>query len=470
MVLLLGLAGCTRAQVDPRIAENATPRMVARVIDRAGEKPECDQDELVEWLRCRLTPAPRVGCVYVELGDAIDAPLTRPRRAADDCSTVPVTSRVRVANQPLRQATFFTDAQGERVVLKTGEEAHVFLFRNGALFDWRALPTVALSVFRADGTLDWARVPSLLDVLPAHLGELTDAELDALVRATPEGTNRLEDAIVAAVTRRDVTPDDDAWPRLWARLSDARRPELFDELLDAVESGDGDAARWAEKLPVPRERLVEALVTSLAATEEDGDDVPEAFDVLGRLAPQRLAPMACHRLETAWFTSAEDDGSLELVAVALAVIARERLSCPWVTPWLLRAPCAWQLREEGADGPTPTAPLASDETQRQVIARTLSPATLGDEPERDLSEPWGALLLAAAHAQGPLPREFELHDARRFYRRVYTRPDDACRDAGDEVAEWACQLPVTLSALRRDGCTVTLDDPQRVMTLRSEDR
>ena len=145
----------------------------------------------------------------------------------------------------------------------------------------------------------------------------------------------------------------------------------------------------------------------------------------------------------------------------------------------LRVPCAWQLREYTLDDEAPTMPLASEKTRRWAIALELDSgepdAAQPPTPDDDAfaPEPWGPLLLAAATAQGPLPPEFALRDARRFYRRVYAQPEEAgdpCHDAGDTVAELACQLPPSMHELHREGCAITLDDARRVMTLRSESR
>jgi hypothetical protein len=488
-VSLLLLAACSRAQKDPRIAENLTPHIVVRVIERSTDAT-CERGEIIETLKCKLTPAPRIGCVYTELGDAIDNPVTRARREPYDCNSLDENEeRVVVANQPSRNVKFFTDDRKERVLLKAGETEWLFLFFNGELLDSRSLhPGSAINYFDASGNVNWALVPSLLDVVPAHAERFSNTDLDALTLATPDGGAKLEGAIVTAFDARDLTPDDPDWTRLYERLPAARQKDISDEVISSIEAGEADAIGWAQIVPVPREPLIEALVTANSDDDDDSQEVPEAFNLLARLAPHRLAPLACHRLEKAWFSS---ETELSMNTVALALIAREKLRCPWVEPWLVRHACSWQLREENDELYLPTAPLASAKTRERIIAveLTLNDFTRDeessdggveaeDEEEEDdedgyASEPWGPLLLAAGYAQGPLPREFELKNARRFYKRVYVEKDDAddmCRAAADEVVDWVCDLPISMHELHRNACVITLDDEKHVMRLALERR
>jgi len=485
---LLFLAACNRTQKDPRVAENLSPHIVARVIERATDA-SCDRGEIIETLRCKLTPAPRIGCVYAETGDAIDNPIARSRREVFDCNALADVDedRVLIANEPNRHVKFFTDARKERVVLQAGETQWLFLFFAGELLDSRSLhPGTTVNYFDPAGNVNWALVPSLIDVVPAHAERFTDTDLDVLTQTTPDGGAKLESAIVAAFAQRDLTPDDPDWSRLYERLAPARQKEIADEIISSVETGDSEAIGWAQIVPVPREPLIEALVM---ANSSDGEsqEVPEAFNLLARLAPHRLENLACHRLEKAWFDNVE--GDLSMSTVALALIAREKLRCPWVEPWLLRHSCSWQLREENDELYLPTAPLASQKTRERIIAveLTLNDVQLdggvedeeddeGEEDEEEeedgyASEPWGPLLLAAGYAQGPLPREFELKNARRFYKRVYVEKDDdddLCRAAADEVVDWVCELPVSMHELHRNTCVITLDDEKRVMRLALE--
>ena len=486
VLLLVVLAGCTRAKPDPRIAENVSPHLVVRVIDRAAEAP-CDRDHFVDTLRCWVTRAPRVGCVYAETGDALDHPLLRARRQRLDCDGLAgQPGRLLVASEPLTHVTLHADERHDRVLLQAGDVVWLFTFFNGALLDTRTLTPRAGSGlglynvdFAADGTPDWARVPTLFEVAAAHAEALSDDDLDALARATPDGAAELERGVVKAFSSRALTPDDPAWPRLARRLSESSRALLEADLLASLQAGEAPAVRWAQMLPVRREALVEALVACVSTERECGAAAPEAFTLLARLAPARLTPLACHSLEAAWFDADAEDVSLATASTALAIIAREKLACPWVRPWLLRVPCAWQLREYTLDDEAPTTPLVSEKTRRWAIALELDsgeregapPPTPGDDAFAPGAG--GALVPAAATAQGPLPPEFELRDARRFYRRVYAQPEEAgdpCHDAGDTVAELACQLPPSMHELRREGCAITLDDARRVMTLRSEGR
>ena len=73
LALLCGLAACGKERPDPRLAEVTSPlHVTVRTVD-APISQTCTGTTF-EQLKCVTTRAERVGCVYVELGPAADAP------------------------------------------------------------------------------------------------------------------------------------------------------------------------------------------------------------------------------------------------------------------------------------------------------------------------------------------------------------------------------------------------------------
>ncbi len=468
--LCVTLWSCNRTRTDPRVGELKGPlHVVVRVIDVPAQLDCASVDDWKEQLTCRVTRGPRTGCTYVEFGADADAPLQRTSVTADDCSALPG-SRTRVAQQPLKKVALFTDAAGQRVVLSAGPQVWAFFVKDGAVLDVRELGddedrasdvSVKVPLMRA-GQPDWAMVPSMLWLAPRHPEHFTDAELDALVAATPDGVRVFNDAVGSALRTRQLVPSSLEWARYAKRLDATGRERVRDALLELVRNGDEEAAAWAAgNEDVPRAQLVEALVGALDGVEYGSAMLMEA---LVRLAPEHAALLACSQLETLWLNE-EAYEDLTFSAAALALIAREKLKCPWVTPWLERLSCSWQLREDVDDNDDANEPLLSAAHKAKVLASMFVP----DADAYEDDERWAAALLLAAEAQGPLPPEFLKRNLRRTYRHVYTfkgaKEDDACRHTAQPPSEWACRIPLGITQVYRDGCAMKLDDASQTMTL-----
>lgn len=486
--LCVTLAACNRTRTDPRVAElKGSIHAVVRVVDVA-EQVDCDSaGEWKEQLKCRFTRAPRTGCTYVELGAEADTPLQRTSVSIDDCNSLPG-SRTRVAMQPIKKAELFVDAAQQRVVLSAGPLVWAFYVKDGALLDVRELggmPTTARlntatmedrlvdfsvkSPLMTTGQPDWSAVPSMLWVAPAHPSNFSEAEIDALIAATPDGARVFNDALGNALRSRQLVPSSPEWARYSKRLDAKGRERVRDALLELVRDGDEEAVGWAEgNEDVPRAQLVEELVGALASVEYGSAPL---MDALLRLAPEDAEPLACSQLETLWLDEDQYD-DLAFVSASLALIAREKLKCAWVTPWLERLPCNFQFRERNETTDDASEPLLSAKKKAKALKLLFTPEAEWPDDAYEEEGQWAAVLLLAAEAQGPLPPDFLKRNLRRTYRHVYTfkgaEEDDSCRNTMQPPSEWACRMPLGLTQVYREGCTMKLDDASQTMTLTSD--
>ncbi|MGV3620329.1 MAG: hypothetical protein ACO1OB_05915 [Archangium sp.] len=182
------LVGCQRAKPDPRLLEVKTPAHVTvRVIDTP--KP-VDCSTATNWrerFTCTVTPAPRVGCTYVEAGDDADSPLLRKNVSTADCATLGG-HRTMLAPKPMPSVALEFDANASRAALQVDAEEWILFLHRGQLVQARVagkhrpITTMKRS---SDGGVLWNTVPQLL-TLSAQLPEaFTDSELDELFVSTP---------------------------------------------------------------------------------------------------------------------------------------------------------------------------------------------------------------------------------------------------------------------------------------------
>ena len=476
--LLVVLSSCSRPKQDPRVKEVKEPVHVSVRVIAVPEEVDCDgAGDWKAQLKCRLSRAPRVGCTYVEVGADADAPLSRTAPAtADDCDLLGQGQRAVVTPSPHKKADVWVDDAAERIVVRVDTSALVMFLKHGALLDQWSLDGATLAV--RDGKLDWAPLPSILKAVPSHPDAFSDEDLTRLMASTTDAQRELNDGVREALKERVLTPPSPQWARFWSRLDEAGREDVRDELLLAIERGDDDAVHWAEgDEAILRARLLEALRSGLQSLEYAS---PVQLDAFARLAPEEAAPLACGQLEELYL-SEDTYESLDTASTALALIAREKLKCPWVMPWLSRVTCkgAMRARRRGVDS-NADVPLMGRADRERVLRETF--LTEDERAERDLLldvddsidneddiGAWGPMLLSAAEVQGPLPQEFLLREARRLYRVVYRLPakpgDDPCRDTSFEVPELACQLPVTITRVTREACELVVDDAAKTLTL-----
>lgn len=492
----LTLAACDKPRADPRLAEVSAPvHLTVRVIDRPREV-DCSGELGPDWVKCKLSRSDREGCVYLEAGEAADKPELLPpadARNATRCWALEGRSGVHVLTRaPHRRAKIHLEppspgAHEQRVVIDLGEAGHLLFLREGRVFALQTLwSSEAGRRFPAGAEPDWAKVPSMLGVLEVVFFVVSDEELDRLLAETPDGVKVLEAAVHRGLATVFAVEDLD---RVLARLPAAARRDVRDALLEHVRANDNASAwDWFAAHPEEQHRDFVDAVTE-AATLDVME--PTLMTTLERLAPERLGEVACHALEMAWLDGNEGYADFSQTKVALALIARHKLPCPWVRPLLTLAQCNEALRCDAHPDDGRVAPLCDEAAQARALEQALAPPELDVEtPPDDASvapadggaplsveeqlmldeQAWGPLLLAAARQQGPLPADFALREARFTYAVRYTVPDaqedlDPCRSAPEEPSAWACRLPATITRSRRDDCALVIDDAKKTVTL-----
>jgi len=151
---------------------------------------------------------------------------------------------------------------------------------------------------------------------------------------------------------------------------------------------------------------------------------------------------------------------------ALALIARQKLKCPWVLPWLTRLQCDGRLTCVEAmelDDRERRAPLCTPEQVEATVNEMFH--ELEDEltASNDFvaEDHFSELLLGAAAAQAPLPAAFVRRTQRRDYSGV--EPPE-CKNLYLPIGAWVCMLPVELTVSTQGRCRMTIDDAKKQLT------
>ena len=473
LLSLVALGACGRERPDPRLAEVQAPvHVTVRVIDVAVEK-NCE-GTLSQQLSCLVTRALRSGCVYVEAGAEADAPERRPRPDVGRCGSLAYAEhRFLLRNEPVRKASLFLEPGGERVLIDLVDTVHALYLRDGVAVLQKPFsrPT---GLTRPDGSVDWTLVPPFLAVLDeAQLRDLTEARLDALLAKTPGGRDALTESLLALTGSASAA--EQGFDLAYSRLDEPGRQRVREAMITALSEGNDGAVQWflrhKEEQGLP---VVEALEDAMTL---DGYTTAVLLPALLELAPQRAEKVACDQLEQRWHQTApsgvaEYEGSMPPDATVLAVLVERKAQCPWVLPLLEREPCSWELHCDPDFDDGKETPLCTAEQADKVLQRTLHPnpdADVDEDEEEDPTSDWGALLMAAARIQGPLPQAFSLANERRQYQLSSTIPEDADEDPCAEVtpapADWACRLPPGITTAKNQGCRLRLDDAKKTITL-----
>jgi hypothetical protein len=149
---------------------------------------------------------------------------------------------------------------------------------------------------------------------------------------------------------------------------------------------------------------------------------------------------------------------------ALALIARQKLKCAWVLPWLTRLQCDGRLTgvdPVDLDVRQRRAPLCTGEQIEATVNQMFHQPTEAELETADEFEPddhFGELLLGAAAAQGTLPAEFVRRTQRRAYEGV--EPPE-CTNLFVPTGAWVCLLPVELTVSTQGRCRMTVDDAKQ---------
>ncbi|MEW5739313.1 MAG: hypothetical protein AB1938_10330 [Myxococcota bacterium] len=373
------------------------------------------------------------------------------------------------------------------------------------------------------GPLDWSRVPTLSDRAADFLPRAFGDHQRQLLKMVEE--KRGEVGLGRALAGIMDTSEEPSWLEAWKRLGPSGRKAFQDVLARSLEEYPSEAAlRRLSTAPELRpagfaDVLAKNLELQLEQGTQDFESTRLFVEALVQLDDARAGPLACEWLQdlvSEQLVSLDDyyPGMpvLESADPALIAIARFRTPCPWVRLALEREPCNVDYRctpsglietsaqaeserqeaedkalERGEELPStiPQHPLCTPEQVGRVVKAWI-PGWLSQEPlelddvnfPEDLtSPPPGALLLAAAYAQGPLPADVLHRNARRLYRIDDRSPPVAEDDGSDPSAcqlvdqglsdppELACRVPADLSRLRLGGCRIEIDDAKKVIRL-----
>lgn len=507
-LLLLTLCACGKERPDPRIGELTTPvHITVRVIDAPMEK-DC-QGTTWEQVKCAFRRADRVGCTYVEVGEAAEKPELTKSPDVRRCSVMSDTRRKVLTHVIGKKATITLDSTGRRAVVELSDAAHVLYLRNGEIAVQRKLwdfapppspgspPSVA-SIFGSagppspfggaglgtlggigsiggtgvPGVIDWNRVPPFLSVMDEQLLlTVPEDELDSLIAESPTGKAQLKTALLSLAHSADLTSE--GWVRAVSKLDDIDRNEIRDELVSEISGGANNALEWFQAHP--EEQKADYIEALAEAAESETFDLADVLPPLLKLDATRAETIACEHLQRRWHEYGSAPYEYDYYppnTAALAVLVTRKTKCPWIVPLLMRTPCGEELRcDLDLEDDTPT-PLCTDAETAKALHRALNPTPeveLTEDEEARLQNDWGALLLAAARHQGPLPAELLRADERRLYKRLYTfkgrEEDDACRNVSPAPVDWACKLPASINTAQYEGCTIVIDDAKKTMTL-----
>lgn len=474
--LLLALCACGKERPDPRIGELTSPiHLTVRVVDAPAEK-DC-QGTLTEQLACAFTRAPRLGCTYVEVGAGAESPLLSKSPELNRCHMLDSPTRRVLAHAPGKKATITLEPSGRRAVVELGDSAHAVYLRAGELVVHQklwdlgspSLPGV-LGPQPTPGKVDWAQVPPFLSVMDEQLLlKVPEEELDALIAESPTGKADLKTALFSLVDTAELTGD--GWARAVSRLDERDRKELRDQLVSAVAGGAPGALDWFAAHP--EEQKADYLDALVEAADSETFDLSDVLPHLLELDAPRAEAISCEHLQRRWHEYSGGAYEYDYYppnSTALAVLVTRKAKCPWVIPMLLRTPCGDELRcDPDLDDGKPT-PLCTAAQAEKAVRRALDPhVELTEDEEEQLDSDWGALLVAAARLQGPLPPDFLRAEERRLYKQLYTfkghEEDDLCHQLSTAPEDWACRLPAPITTASYEGCTMVLDDAKKTMTL-----
>lgn len=455
VVVLVLMAGCRRERTHPRLAELTSPFLVTvRTVDAPRS---CDGLTGVDKATCTASPG-REGCTFVAVGSNADLPLayTGPMRK-EHCDEQRTRSHtVMLAEQPLKSARLFIDERGERVFVDVETDGWVLFVRDGKLLTSRQLwddrVSAPLRPVLADGSPDWPAVPTLLATWEPTAGLLSGLTLADVMKDDPDPQENLVLALAGSSYRYDAV----GFAEAWALLDQPHRDRALRAALDQVKAGE-DLSSWFRTrddfLPQYRRALLSALEHGQLTQPTQLNDVAEAD-------PVALQSAACGLIETAYLGAAPAEWD-EPPPVALALIAKKKLKCPWVLSWLERRTCDLSLccqAEDAAFDPEHRWGLCTQQQLDAAVTGAFREAPLDElitGDGFDLDEHPGELLLAAAAAQGPLPADFVKRTARRSY--AGQAPPE-CTGLPRPVGDWACGLPATLTASSQEQCRLRIDD------------
>jgi hypothetical protein len=348
---------------------------------------------------------------------------------------------------------------------------------------------------------DWSKVPPFEDAV-SDVFAREPGHVDTLLSAIQKRSG--EEGLLTFSKQLD--PNVTAWTGVTGRLSAHGRSRQTAELVGRLRADAGVDKSGLFDFFLQHEELQPRDFPALLAadvTHQLEDEVPPAYGdapasmeitALAKLGHPRAGEFACQSLGASWLGQLQEGGvmyeSSNLDVSLLAVVVKAKTRCPWVTMALDRMVCSSQLWCT-ADGKTIAdldAEAQAEDAAGEVastpkvvkVNRLCPPATGRRQAEASFADDApspeeGPLLLAAAVANGPLPKDFVARNARREYA-VRGLPPEENPDGGDpdeppcglteeRVTALACSMPLDLGELRAGPCHVVVDDAKKTVSV-----
>jgi hypothetical protein len=303
-----------------------------------------------------------------------------------------------------------------------------------------------------------------LKPIAAVVDHLLDCKSSAkeVVRAVREDGGDAA-ATVFAMSARPLS--ESAWPGFDAL--DESEQRAAEKLLCKSAKEPASYARAAQRCPVDGDAAIKFLEAELSAPHSgkkpdgsmDFGTEPRDWErallwasmIASEKRPADAGAIACRAVKSLY--GATDVGRRR--ALALAIVGRTKTACPAITMW--PAPCGKEL---DCDERLCTA----DELAKNFVAWDL-----GERKEPEFPDAHRMALLAA-YANGPLPKEITLPNARRWYTVEETKLPScketmdagtgcSCPDLHHEFL--ACTVAVTSKELTAGLCSARFDDESK---------
>jgi len=491
VLLLLLLSGCGKGAKDRVVASAEAPVKLTVRSHEVRVKADCEETGLAR-LKCLVLPSHDEGCTYLDVG-----PLPDEAPGSNPCDVTAETREV-LERARIDRFELVVDPAGERVAWRSGP-ARPWRFLHlldGHLIDAAGEAPATVVEDRRDAGDTRERVAlifsgvetadQVLDVLFARAR--ADAREAVVARVRARGG---DDGVAALLEK--VSPVVDGWDTLYDALDEARQQRVRASVVARMRDGDSDALAWLDDRPEAQPPDFHELLAERARADLALGDFGAVEGWLRRAverADVRAGPLACELLEArelseTWMADesmGDYPGGDAAEPGAWFAIAQQRTRCGAVSR-LLRDPCARELRCEplrdagvGADAEGAEEDTSPEEQAHWPLctaadAEAARTSWLGEE---DPGDPAGAAEMGALRAQGPLPKELLLKNARRDYRvdRAPLSEDDLdrtspCTAADTDLAEFFCRLRPEQTDLVVSQCRVQVDDARQVVTLTS---
>lgn len=333
---------------------------------------------------------------------------------------------------------------------------------------------------------DFAALRSLVDIAPKLLDCAESSESSQyflkFTRSAEVVTSVREEAgsgaaialVLSAVARSaafDLSRKEDSWEAMFAALTMSERASALPKVCENLVHEDTEplaylhALRWCSL--GNEEVLGSVALVRLQRWLHKSKEEPvlsSYLDWIARLA-SRAHPTAAGEIACASGKSLFVGFGNPAAKLLVTLIARARIHCSALVAAPRQVPCA----RRGFDCDGGLCPAAELTNELAAWARDLN--EVDDAGARNLrfeeSLDDDRVVLAAAYAQGPLPREILIPNARRLYEISDAEPP--CENselAEDTPCRWSpgetlCTVPIDTHEVLMNSCKIRIDDVHR---------